>query len=243
MVGEKHAVNRWPIDDALRAALDTALPVEHYQNVGRVAVHATWLDEVAGLILYASQGRWDMTFEHLKLAASKQRMLRALRRVAEDLPNVETRTLLSTGETRTDRGLVKRELDEFIDDRTALLDRRDRIVHSVPLQDMFGTDVEVVHPRSAPRRCRGRSHAPPDYRRMRRARPRSCSRDGARSLARAPCRCSGVKGVDGCLYARWPFRQSGVPICDEPFTVRAAEARARSGHPRRDDPRSSIDKS
>lgn len=134
---------------ALPTSLDEVIPIEHWCNVGRVAVHAAWLEEAAALIRYAEGGDWDMSYNHLRFASSKQGLLRALRRLAKELPDDETRTLVrATGETITERGMVKRRLSAFVEDAKVLLDRRDRVVHGVPWQDFFSGEVQAIHPRS-----------------------------------------------------------------------------------------------
>ena len=133
----------------MRAALSSTVPDEHWGNVGRVAVHAAWLEEAAALIRYASEGGWDMTYTHLKFASSKQGLFRALRKLADDLPESESRTLVrATGELKAEHGVVKRRLSEFIERSLTLLERRDRVVHSVPWYGWFSEGMQAVHPRS-----------------------------------------------------------------------------------------------
>lgn len=135
--------------DRTRAALDAVIPKEHWRNVGRVAVHAAWLEEAAALIRYASEGCWDMTYNHLRFASSKQGLLRSLRKLVQELPDAETRTAVpGAGEVRVERSEVKRRLCEFIERTQSLLERRDRVVHSVPWQNWFSGAVQGVHPRS-----------------------------------------------------------------------------------------------
>lgn len=45
-----------PDVESVRAALEEVVPAQHWRNVGRVAVHAAWIEESAPLILYAAGG-------------------------------------------------------------------------------------------------------------------------------------------------------------------------------------------
>lgn len=129
------------------------LPDEHYTRVGRVAVAAAQLEEAGAMIVHASEGNWDMTPDHLRFAGSKPGLIRQLKETAECLPpDLVTRHFPRRDgqpglEDRT--GVVRSELVEWIQSTEELLDRRDRIVHSVPWEDVFrGTGVEAIHPRS-----------------------------------------------------------------------------------------------
>lgn len=126
-----------------------AVPESHWRNVGRVAVHAAWLEETGALIVHASRGGWDMTYDHLEFARSKRGLLEELRKIADRLVDAESRRWDPvTGDVIVERGALATSLREFTSRADALLVRRDRIVHSVPWRNWLSADMQVIHPRS-----------------------------------------------------------------------------------------------
>lgn len=126
-----------------------------YRNVGLVAVAAAQLEETAALIVYAKDGGWDNSDEHLKKMASSPRLRTELGKVVKALPgdNETAHVNLKDGSRRVERGEVKCRLDTFKKALTDVTNERNRIVHSVAGQHLWDPEVLAVHPRGVKAGC------------------------------------------------------------------------------------------
>lgn len=121
----------------------------HYRNVGLVAVAMAQLEEAVAYIVYASDGGWDNSDEHLRLMADNRKLRERLGNVVNALPaDVETTHVdLDDGSIRAERGEVKRRVGVFADSVASLATERNRIVHSVVGYRLLDSESQAVHPR------------------------------------------------------------------------------------------------